>query len=128
MVQCKPIKIDHRGVCAGSMDRRITISDRTLDAPTDDIDYGHSFDNSKTVWAGLKTKQGRQSFYTTNTEETVTHVFYVRWFNTITANKWVSYQSETYNIVEVENIDERSEFAALYCNVRGSDSEAVNLA
>lgn len=126
MTECKPIKIPHRGICAGSLDRRVSILKRDLLAPVTDENFGQGFTLLKKVWAGLKTTQGRASFYSTNTEESVTHIFYVRWFDTITGNLWVNHKGENYDIIEVENIDQRSEFAALYCNVRGDDTKDMN--
>jgi head-tail adaptor len=59
-------------------------------------------------------------------EQDVTHVFGIRWFDGLTADYWVEYKSENYDILDVENIDERGEFALLYCNVRGDKDEPVN--
>lgn len=125
MTRCKPIRVDHRGICAGTMDRIVEIHSRDLEEPLD-VDYSLPFTLVKKVWAALKTTKGRASFYSTNTDEAVSHIFYVRWFDTITANLWVKYAGENYDIIDVENLDERSEFAALYCNVRGDQTVPVN--
>jgi SPP1 family predicted phage head-tail adaptor len=95
-------------------------------APTSTVDFGENFDSGKTVWAALKTTQGREMFYTTNMDEAVSHIFYVRWYDTLTSDLWVRFNGENYDIVQVENLDERDQFAALYCNVRGDSTDAVN--
>jgi len=125
---CKSIRPPRRGLCSGDLDRRITIKSRALAAPSSGVDFEENFAAGKTVWAALKTSKGRAMFYATNMDVAVTHVFYVRWYDTLTADLWVEYKSENYDIVEVENLDERDDWALLYCNVRGDSSDEVNFA
>jgi len=110
------------------MDRRIKIKSRAIAAPTTTVDFGEDFANTKTVWAGLKSTKGRDTFYVTNLDVEVSHVFYLRWFAGLTAEAWIEYRSENYDILLVENLDERNEFYACYCNVRGDKDEEPNFA
>jgi len=126
MPACKKIPVPRRGICAGDLDRRIKIKARSLLPSTSGVKVGESFATVKTVWAAMKSTKGRQSWYSTNLDKAVTHAFYVRWYDGIESNFWVEYKSENYDIVEVDNLDERGEFAVLYCNVKGDADSPVN--
>jgi SPP1 family predicted phage head-tail adaptor len=126
MAKCDTIRVKHRSLCTGDLDRKITLVTRAQDAPINIYDYKNSFATKLSCWAGLKTTKGRQMFYTTNEDVAVSHIFYVRYSESVYSTDWIQYGSENYDIVDVENIDERSEWIAIYCNVRGLTSSAVN--
>lgn len=127
MPQCTKIRIKHRKLCSGDLDRFITIMNRTLDAPIDDsTDFQNNFSNTKKTWAGLSTTKGEDVFFATNLDEAVTHVFYTRFFSWLTTENWIKYKGQNFDILEVEDIDERGEWNAIYCNVRGCSVEPVN--
>jgi head-tail adaptor len=128
MTTCETIRMKHRRLCAGDLDRKIILKSRTLTTPQDSEDFEQVMATVKTVWAGLSSTKGKQMFGTTNMDNGPSHVFYVRWFAGLTAEYWVEYKGENYNIIDVENLDERDEWAALYCNVRGDSDSEVNLA
>jgi SPP1 family predicted phage head-tail adaptor len=98
-----------------------------LDAPVTTVDFDHTFTavGSK-KWAALKTTKGRDMFFATNMDIGVTHIFYIRWYNGLTSEDWITFKGERYDIVEVENIDERDEWYAIYCNVRGDETQDQN--
>ncbi len=128
MPQCKAIRIKHRKLCVSDLDRRISLQDRTMGTPTTTVDFRQTFANGKVVWAALKTAKGREMFFTTNMDVAVSHIFYIRWYADLTSDKWIIWGSENYDILDTENIDERDEWYALYCNVRGASSSEVNVA
>jgi len=128
MPRCKPIRVDHRAICSGDMDRRIQIKSRAIQAPTTDVDFGENFEQVKTVWAAVKSVRGRDTFFVTNLDVEVSHIFYVRWYPGLTAEDWIVYKGENYNILLVEDLDQRGEFYVVYCNVRGEDDKEPNYA
>lgn len=125
MAQCTKIRIKHRRLCAGDLDRMITVKCRTIETPSDDTtDFKNKFFDSKKLWSALKTTKGKDVFFATNLDQAVTHVFYTRYVSWITADNWIEYNGLNFDILESEDIDERGEWMAHYCNVRGcSDSE-----
>jgi len=126
MPNCNIKKLKRRRICAGDLNIRIILKTRSTVAPQTTVDFGQEFTITKTVWAGLETTGGRDTFYVTNLDESVGHVFYIRWFTGLTTEYWIEHQSENYDILKVENLEERNEWAICYCNVRGSKSQAVN--
>lgn len=97
-------------------------------APTTTVDMTENFTDDKTVWAGLKTSKGREMFYASNAQDAVSHIFYFRWFSGLETQDWIEYKDENYDILEIDNLDERDEWYACYCNPRGSKSLEVNYA
>ena len=126
MPQCIKTKFKRRGICAGDLDRLIVIDGRTLTTPKTSVDFEQTFAQEKKVWAALETSKGRQMFFTTNLDVAVTHVFGIRWFAGLDSENWIKYKNELYDIIEVENLDERDEFYIVYCNVRGDENNEVN--
>ena len=128
MSECERIHVRHKKLCIGDMDRRITIYNRTLNTPGNTVDYSNTMTNTDKVWAAAKTAKGRQMFYTTNEDRAVTHIFYIRHTSGVDSSCWVGYRGEYYDIVDAEDIDERNEWIALYCNVRGAATSGINRA
>lgn len=126
MAECEVIRVKHRRLCTGDLDRKIDLYYRTQDAPINGVDYENTMQPKKSVWAGIKTTKGRQMFYTTNEDLAVSHIFYVRYGEAIFSTDWIKFGGENYDIIDVENIDERNEWIAIYCNVRGDSGNTIN--
>ena len=126
MADCQKIKIPKRGICAGDLNKIIYIKSRSLETPKSGVDFSENFSAGKRVWAGLKTTKGRAMFYTTNMDQGVTHIFYIRWYAGLTSDYWIEYKGENYDIAQVDNLDESDQFYAVYCNVRGDKDSKVN--
>jgi len=126
MASCSPIKFKHRGICTGDLNRRIKLRTRSLDAPPTGVDFKHTFSENIITWAALVSVKGKNVFGGTNMDTAISHIFYIRYREGITAEWWVNFHSSNYDIVDVENFDERNEFIALMCNELGSDAQPVN--
>lgn len=128
MTECKKIRIYHRSLCAGDLDRKIAIKTRTTPGMTTSAGIDQDFDTTNSVWSALKTTKGRSMFYTTNLDKAVSHVFYIRYIDGLTQESWIDYGGELYDIIDIDNYDERDEWMALMCNVRGEDDVEANYA
>ena len=115
-----------RSLCSGDLDRKIIIKSRAMVAPGPTIDLSMEFTNDKYVWAAVKTSKGKELFYATNMQDAVTHIFYIRYLSTLETQHWIEYRGANYDILEIENMDERNEWMAVYCNIRGTSSLEVN--
>lgn len=115
------VKNKHRRIAAGDLDRRLTIYSRTLTTPSQGgVDFTQTFANANTVWCMLETKKGVTIFDGINIKGVATHLFYIRWYAGLTAENWVDFCGEYYDILTAENLDERSEYWCLKCCVRGA--------
>lgn len=127
MPKCVKIRRKHRQVCIGDLDTIIALQDRALTPSESSVDASEVFSNSNPdVWAMMETKLGETIFDGTGTERDVTHRFYIRFLDDITAETWISFNSKRIDILDVENLDERSEFLLLRCTNRGLDTNRAN--
>jgi SPP1 family predicted phage head-tail adaptor len=128
MSNCTKIGRPKREVCIGSMSNKITLYVRKIAAPDfNDIDYGETLEEPRQVWAMVKTSRGETVFDKANLEQDITHRFYIRYISDVTFQDWLLFKDRYYNIVDVENLENRDEFLLLRCNLRGDKNTNVNL-
>ena len=121
---CVKIKKKSRKVCTGDLRDRITLQDRSI-AP-EEIDFTENFSNNIEVWAMIATVRGLESFDGVNVETLVTHNIYIRFLPGVTEETWVLFDDRRFDIVDVENLDERKTFLLLRCKERGQKDIPVN--
>ncbi len=128
MAQCQRISIKKREPCIGDLRNRIILYDRDLGANnTNDPDYDLTFTNAISVWAGVVTlADGQDVFSGVNIVAIAKHKFIIRYRSGITSEKWIQFNSKNYDILSIEDPEERHEFLILYCNERGDSSKATN--
>jgi SPP1 family predicted phage head-tail adaptor len=125
-MECSYVKFKHRKLCAGDLNRRIKIQSRSDKPSNTTFDYGQTFTDTRNTWSALLSVKGRDVFAGTNMDELVSHIFYVRYFDGLTSQHWINYRSERYDILTVEDLDLNQEWYAIFTNVRGTDTKAVN--
>ena len=113
----------------GDMRHLIQIQLRAL-APVinDDIAAQEVFTTTNTVWAAITTTDGDEMFDGTNIADKIATIFTTRFITGITEERFVDFGGEKYNIVKVENFDERKLFMRLLCVKRGDNTLEVNKA
>ncbi len=123
---CKKITRKKRQVCIGAMDRLISVEFRQITPPNSGVDFNEDFTPIQEVFALIKTVFGVTGFDETNTERIITHTIYIRFRADVTAETWVEIDSQKYDIVNTENLDNRNEFLLLRCNKRGTNTKPAN--
>jgi len=128
MPECKKIRTKKRQLCSGDLMHEIKLYDRTISRDNDgNVDYDLTFDNELFAWCAIDTlSKGQDVFNGANLLGVATHIFYIRHIEGLTAEKWIQFDSRNFDILSVENLDERKEFQALYCNERGSKDNLTN--
>lgn len=124
----KTIQVQPTKVAIGSLKHRIVVSTRTLTpALGGALDATENLSNEKNVWAGIKTNgKGSDIFAGSELVGTATHTFYVRYISSLTAENWVTYKGEIYDVLSVEEINENGRFQALRCSLKGIENNKVN--
>jgi SPP1 family predicted phage head-tail adaptor len=114
-----------RRIVLGDLRHQITIKLRNLKALSNpnQVDPTEDFTTSKVVWAYIDTKKGAELFDGVSTVYSYTHTFIIRYISSFTEEKWIEYQGNRYDIIDVESYDERNLFMRLTCRLRGLASK-----
>lgn len=117
MTACEHVLGARRVVCAGDLNKRITLQGRSITAPVaGSPDFTETFAAGTERWAAIKTVAGKTFFDGVNQRDReVTHQFVIRYDSSVTAETWISYNSRRFDIMAVEDLDERHEFMMLWC-------------
>ena len=128
MPVCVKLRRKKRQICLGDLTNSIILQDRAITPPLSGFDATETFTTNDTVDAKVDTSRGETIFDGTNTEVDVTHIFTIRFISGIDAQTWISFKSQRFDILDVENLEERDEFLKLRCTNRGVDTNAANQA
>lgn len=98
----------------------ITLQDRNIQAPdfgTPDFDL--DFSNDTPVQAIVNTKRGKTIFDGVATDQPITHKFCIEFVSGVTAETWILFNGQRFDIIDVENCCEKDEILILRCTERG---------
>lgn len=122
MAKCKNIQRTKTQICAGSLNRKIDIYSRNIEAPLNPADNEINFDEEFTllnsVWSMIETPKGKTIFDSVGVERVIDTVFYIRYLD-ITSENWISYLNLRYNIMNIVNLENNNLFLQLNCQVTG---------
>ncbi len=123
MTKCATIEFKESDICIGDLKRPIQIISHTITPPMlENPEYTIDQEDIIKRWAAVKTFPNVAVFDTANTEQTVSHDFYVRYSSLITSEHWILFKGLRFNIVLTENLQERDEYLRLRCNIRGNNT------
>lgn len=126
---CKPIKLKSRRICIGNLNSRIKIQTRALTATnTGSIESIETFTDLVEVWAAIETTRGSQLWNGVEISNPFTHKIYIRYRSDIDFNEWIEFESEKYDIVDVENLEQKNEWLLLMCIRKGDNTKEANYA
>lgn len=121
---CVKIKKKSRKICTGDLRDRITLQNRSIQP--EEIDFTEDFTNDIEVWAMIETARGLDSFDGVTLANIVTHKIYIRFLAGVTEETWILFDERRFDIMDVENLDERKTFMLLRCKERGQKDIPVN--
>lgn len=111
----------------GDMRARVKLKTRTLKPPA----FGEAAHSEEfvsiSVWAKVETERnGRKTFDDVNVEDQPTHFFTIRYREDVTAETFIEYRNENYDIVKTVDPEERHEYLELHCKVLGDKTLEAN--
>jgi len=124
-------------VAAGDLREQATVRLRSIAAPAaDGVDAQILMQDAKTVWVMAVTDSGSEFFDGVNLSHAYTHKFFMRFIpNTVfprsgrmSPQERITYKGREFQVVDVENLEERDEFLQVKAVERGSADTAVNAA
>jgi SPP1 family predicted phage head-tail adaptor len=127
VADCKRIKRKNRKVCIGDLSEEITIKGRTIQASLPGAQkFTEAFAEGTTVWAAVETNRGDQFFDGTSLRTAATHIFYIRYLAGVTQESYIEFNEILYDILDVEDLDERGQFMKIPARKRGHKDVKVN--
>lgn len=117
-----PKRRRRRLVALGDLNEKIDIQTRTLRSQFESGDNtaDEVFVTVASPWSCIETIRGQNFFDNIEQGLNPTHAFYIR-FRPLTSQEfWIWYRGVRYDILDVENMDERSEFLKLSCRATGT--------
>lgn len=130
MSKCNKVYRKKRQYCVGDLDTEIKLQSRAITPPVfGSVDFDDNFtDLNPTVWAAVNTVSGKTFFDGVGTETPITHIIGIRFDALVTAETWVELDGRRLDILEVTNLDERSEWMELVCTDRGLNTKNASKA
>ncbi len=130
MAKCVKLQRTKTQVCTGSLNKVIQIYERLLEAPINSLsinpDYTETFVLLHEVWAMIKTPKGKVIFDDIGTEKRITNVFYTRHLPDITAQNWIIFDGQRYDIERVTDFEENKLYLQIDTIVRGEAAKAAS--
>lgn len=127
MAKCVSLQRTDTRICAGSLNKKIQIYERSYTAPTNPsgalVDYDEAFVLVASPWAMLQDINGDVIFNGISTDKVATTKFYIRFISSITSENWITFNNNRYDILKVHNLDENFKFMALDASIRGDDAK-----
>lgn len=115
----------------GDRRERIKIHVRAIAPPAfNDASFVETYDVGIETWAKVESVAlvggGRREFDSVQIGESATHLFDIRYRPDITAENIIGYQDEYYQILKVDDPEERHISLVLHARLKGDDTLEVN--
>ncbi len=114
------LKRPNRMPCLGDLRARAILHVRSMRVPDfESVDFDEDFAGIE-VWASIKSTVGKVQFTDVGIDTAITHKFVIRYRDDVSAETYVEFERRRFNVVSVEDLEERHEFLSLNCREHGS--------
>lgn len=114
-------------ICVDMFDSLINIQGRRIRTPEGgSVDYTEEFTDGSDIAAMIQTKSGSTVFDSVGQELAVTHWFTIPYEVGITSENWVLFDGRRFDIVDIEDLNERKLFQVLRCQETGTETNFNN--
>lgn len=123
------IRRARRELCVGDLRDRIILQDRSIQSPEfESFDFSEKFESMGGVWASIQTVGGKTLFDGHQQRDlSVTHEVGIRYDARVDAETWLLMEDgRRLDVIDSENLDERSEWIVFQCTDRGSQDNVVS--
>ena len=103
----------------------ITLQNRDIVPPKfGSADFDEAFSGDTVVTAIIQTERGKVIFDGVGTDNPITHKFCLEWVSGVTAETWILFGGNRYDIIDVEDCGEQNICLVLRCTERGTGEAA----
>jgi SPP1 family predicted phage head-tail adaptor len=126
MPKCERIKKRHRQVCVGDLQDFGTVNTRVITPPqSGSVDFTETFTKKIDSFMLIETARGEQIFDEVDIQQDVTHKIYLPYIPTLTFQDWIEIEGQNFDIIDVEDLENRHEFQLCRCTNRGLNTKAA---
>lgn len=105
--------------------QNITLQNRSITPPVFGFtDFDETFSGDSIVKAIIDTTRGKTLFDGVATDRPITHRFCILYVAGVTAETWITFGGRRFDIIDVENCEERNQVLILRCTERGTGEAA----
>lgn len=129
MPKCQKMQRKKRSACVGDLRDEVILWDRDIKAPAfGSAQQTQTYSNNLTVWASISTVRGKEIFNGTQLVGVKTHNIIIRFDSgrDITEENVVEFKGNYYDVLEVQNLEERDEWLELGCGILGDKTQENN--
>lgn len=116
-----PKRRNRRIIALGDLNEKISLQTRVQQSAFESGNNSDQevFSTIATPWCCVETYRGKNYFDNIEQGANPTHVFIIRYRPLTTQEYWIIYRGTRFDILDVENLDERSEFLKFMCKASG---------
>jgi len=112
----------NRKINIGDLNKKIKLQRRVLYSSfqSGGRGQGASFETFAEPWASIETTKGITKFDGVELKKAYTHKITIRYRSNLDQTSWIEFGGNRYDIVDIEDLDERHEFLLLMCKLTGN--------
>ncbi|MEE9160022.1 MAG: head-tail adaptor protein [Gammaproteobacteria bacterium] len=134
MAKCKNITPTKKKLCLSAFRKKINLFRREILAPASAQSHRHDYEQFASPFAAIETKgkgvdifDGVETSGENGIPVVASHVVTIKYRSDVTAENYVRFGANNYDILKAENIDERSEYLRLFCALKGDENKLAAL-
>lgn len=134
MAVCQNVTPTRKKLCLSAFRKKIDLFRRDILAPASSQAHTHEYESFANPFASIETKgkgvdifDGIERSGADGIPVVASHIIMIKFRSDVTAENYVRFGGNNYDILKVENIDERNQYLRLFCALRGDENKAAAL-
>lgn len=121
-------------MCLSALRKKISLFRRNILAPASSQSHSHEYELFSSPFASIETKargvdifDGIETSGADGIPVVASHIVIIKYRSDVTAEDYVRFGGDNYDILKTENIDEINQYLRLFCALRGDENKAAAL-
>ena len=134
MAVCQNITPKKKKLCLSAFRKKISLFRRSILAPASSQAHSHDYEPFANPFAAIETKgkgvdifDGIETSGADGIPVVASHVVMIKYRDDLTAEDYVRFGGDNYDILKTENVDERNQYLRLFCALKGDEDKAAAL-